>query len=274
MDIKLYKNTYFFYIASIAISWMFWFSSGYISHVAPDNYDALVGVGGILGLITPLVVALTLILPDKLLRNDLLGRLFSLQNVNSRYLVITVLLMPFSILSAQLISLMFGYSIDQFQFRNGYTFSSGIFPVWVILILAPLIEEFAWHSYGTDCLRSRLNLLKTSLLFALIWGLWHLPLSYIKDYYHSNLVEEGLVYSINFFVSLFPFVLIMNWLYYKTNRNVLITIVFHISAGYFNELFDTHPMSKVIQTILLSGLAIYLVTRDTTFFLNTKKDLK
>ena len=273
MQLQLYRHTYFFYFSSISIPWILWLYVGYISHAYPGDYNTLVSIGSLLGLVTPLLVALVLILPEKQLRKDLIGR-FDLSSVSPKYLTITFLLMPFSILTAQLISLLFGYDSDQFQYRDGYTFSSGIFPVWFILLVAPLVEELAWHSYGTDCLRSKFNLLKTSLLFGLIWGVWHLPLTFIKDYYHSNLVETGLLYTANFFLSLFPFVLIMNWLYYKTNRNITITIILHISAGYFNELFATAPMSKVIQTGLLTLLAAHLFTHDKNFFLKTKTIIK
>ena len=265
-EVKHYRHAYFFYFASILIPWGLWFFIAYISHNYQDYYTALTSVGSLLGLLAPLIIALVLILPNKLLKKDFLGRIFNLRSVHPKYLSLTFLLMPFSILTAQLISLFFGYSTEQFQFRNGYTFSSGVLPVWFILIAAPVIEELAWHSYGTDSLRNRFNLLKTSLAFALFWGIWHFPLSFIKDYYHSNLIEEGLIYSINFFVSLFPFVLIMNWLYYKTNRNIFIAIIFHISAGYFNELFATDPMSKVIQTGLLILLSIYLILNEKKFF--------
>jgi hypothetical protein len=115
-------------------------------------------------------------------------------------------------------------------------------------------------------LLTRFNLLNASLLFALFWAFWHFPLSTIKGYYHSNLVESGWIYSLNFIVSMIPFVLIMNWIYYKTNRNILLTIVFHITAVFFNEIFATHPMSKVIQTGLLLIVSVYLVIRDRELF--------
>ena len=171
-----------------------------------------------------------------------------------------------SILAAQAISLLFGYPAGQFQLRGSFTFTSALFPVWFILIAAPLLEELAWHSYGTDCLRSRFNLFSASVIFALFWGFWHLPLSTIQGYYHSNLLESGLIYSVNFLVSLVPFVLIMNWLYYKTNRNLLLPVVFHITAGFFNEIFATHPMSKVIQTGLLLIVSLCLLMHDRAFF--------
>ncbi|MCB1679094.1 MAG: CPBP family intramembrane metalloprotease [Halioglobus sp.] len=57
-----------------------------------------------------------------------------------------------------------------------------------MLILAPVVEELGWHSYGTDCLRSRMSLFMTSLLFSVFLAIWHIPLAGMRDYYQSNLV--------------------------------------------------------------------------------------
>jgi membrane protease YdiL (CAAX protease family) len=104
------------------------------------------------------------------------------------------------------------------------------------------------------------------MIFALFWGLWHIPLSFINNYYQSNIVETGWIYGVNFLVSIFPFVIIMNWLYYKSNRNIIVPIVFHITAGYFNEIFATHPDSKVIQMGILLVVAGVILVRDRKFF--------
>jgi membrane protease YdiL (CAAX protease family) len=224
-----------------------------------------------LGLIAPNIVVLALIWPDQELRADIRSRLINLRSVKLKYWMVACGFMLCSILLAQLISLAFGYPLSQFKLAESFSFSSGVFPVWVLLIAAPFFEELAWHSYGTDSLRARFSLMTTSLIFALYWAVWHFPLSSIKDYYHSNLVEGDLIYTLNFAISMIPFVLIMNWLYYKTGRNITVTIIFHISAGYFNEIFQTHPMSKVIQTGLLIMLSVYLVLKDRDFFL--KKEI-
>ncbi len=65
-----------------------------------------------------------------------------------------------------------------------------------LLIMAPLIEELAWHSYGTDCLRARFNLFNASTIFAFFWGIWHIPLGTINGYYQSELVEAGWIHSV------------------------------------------------------------------------------
>lgn len=266
--IRKYKSPFTFYILSILIPWTLWFISAYFSHKTPltSTFEWLTGITSFAGLLAPVVIALFFMLPDKALRKDFLGRFLNFGNVKPQYILITLFLMLLSILAAQTISLFFGYSSDQFALRGAFTFTSAVFPVWFLLIAAPLLEELAWHSYGTDCLRSRFNLFTASLLFAIFWAFWHFPLSFINDYYHSNLVESGTIYSINFVVSLIPFVFIMNWLYYKTNRNIILPIIFHITAGFFNEIFATHPMSKVIQTGLLLIVSVYLVLKDKELF--------
>jgi membrane protease YdiL (CAAX protease family) len=247
---------------------LFWFAAAYVSYITPANrfLATVVGALGVIGLLAPALIAFWMIWPDVELRADLKRRIIGLKGVRPRYLFITCFLMPASILLAQAISLLFGYSVDQFSLSGMTSFSAGIFPGWFLLLLAPLVEELAWHSYGTDCLRTRMNLLGTSLIFGVFWALWHMPLAFINGYYHSNVAETGLLYSLNFMVSLVPYVILMNWLYYRSNRSMLVAIVFHITAGVFNEMFQTHPDSKVIQTGLLLILAIVVVIKEWDFF--------
>lgn len=268
MIITKYKHPLLFYSLSTIIPWTFWFAAGYISHITPyeDQYLKIASILGFIGLLGPIAVAYWLISKDADVRSDVLRRFFNFKSIKTIYLLLTFFLMLGSILLAQAISLLFGYSPSQFVITGHFTFSSGIFPVWFMLIIAPILEELGWHSYGTDCLRNRMNLFKTSLLFGVFWGIWHIPLSTIRSYYQSNVVETGWIYGVNFLVSIIPFVLLMNWLYYKTGRNIVVAIVFHITAGYFNEIFATHPDSKIIQTILLLILASIIVVKQRDFF--------
>lgn len=270
MNIGTYRHPFLFYGLSTAFPWAFWFAAAYVSHITPTNklLGAVVGILAITGLLGPTVIAFAMIWPHAELREDFKHRIIGLSGIKPIYLFLTCFLMLASILLAQAISLLFGHSVDQFSLADASSFSAGIFPGWFLLFLAPLVEELAWHSYGTDCLRQRMNLLTACLLFGVFWALWHMPLSFIQGYYHSNVAETGLLYSLNFMVSLIPYVVLMNWLYYKTNRSILVAIVFHITAGYFNEMFRTHPDSKVIQTVLLLLLSIWVVMKERDFFLS------
>jgi len=268
MTVEKYRHPILFYILVTAIPWSFWFAAGYISHITPSNQFYLItsSILGIIGLFSPMAIAFSMILPDRELRRDLMSRFISYKGIKPLYLLLTFSLMLTSILLAQAISLLFGYSADQFHLAGGSSFSAGIFSAWFILFIAPIVEELAWHTYGTDTLRKRFSLFTTSMMFAFYWGIWHFPLSFIKDYYQSNLAESGWIYSLNFVVSLFPYVILMNWLYFKTGRNIMVAIIFHISAGFFNELFLTHPDSKIIQTVLLIILTVFIVLKDRDFF--------
>jgi hypothetical protein len=269
-----YRRPLLFYGLSIAIPWALWFAAAYLSHITPGSPQITLQASllGVAGLAAPMVVAFAMVVGNAGLRRDVAGRLFNFAAIKPIYLLLTGFLMLASILLAQLISLAFGYSADQFRLAGHFSFSAGIFPAWFLLFIAPVLEELAWHSYGTDALRQRFNLFWTSMIFAVFWALWHLPLSFIKDYYQSNLAAEGLIYSLNFSLSIIPYVLIMNWLYYKAGRNILVAIVFHITAGFFNELFATHPDSKIIQTGLLTLLALVLMAADWRFFFKRRVD--
>ncbi|MDH5324729.1 MAG: CPBP family intramembrane metalloprotease [Gammaproteobacteria bacterium] len=262
-----YRFAFRFYGYSALTAWACWAPAAYLSHRADAaDYSAYVSFFGLLGLCGPLLVALYYSAKDKKVMRDVVSRLTNFQKSTLPYLLLSVLLMPLSILLSMLLSLLIGHSSDQFIISGQASFSSGVLPVWFILIMAPVIEELAWHSYGTDCLRRRYSLFTTSMLFAVYWAIWHLPLAFVNGYYHSNLVVDGVIYSINFLLSLFPFVLLMNWLYYKANRNILVAVLLHLTANVFNEIFATHPDSKVIQTVFLLALTVFLLISQKSYF--------
>jgi len=263
-----YRYPFRFYFYSALIPWSLWLIAAYLSHqTGADQYSGYIGTLGMAGLCSPLFIASYYISKDKDLLSDVASRFFNFEKGSKRYLLASLLLMPASILLAMVISLVFGYDVGQFTITGQVSFSSALFPVWFLLVFAPLVEELAWHSYGTDCLRQNFTLFTTSIIFAVYWGLWHLPLAFIEGYYHSNLVVDGVLHGLNFLISLFPFVLLMNWLYYKTGRNILVAVMLHLTANIFNEIFATHPDSKVIQTGLLLVLSGYLLfTQRSLFF--------
>ena len=167
---------------------------------------------------------------------------------------------------AQLLSLLFGHSLSQFHISGRPSFSSAVLSPWFVLTFAAAVKELAWHGYGTDALLSRLNLFAASLLFTVYWALWHLPLGFIQGYYHSEVLTEGPLYTANFVFSMVAFVLLGNWLYLKSGRSILLVVLFHLTANVGNEIFATHPDSKVIQTAMLLVLVAWLVWHERALF--------
>lgn len=263
-----YDHPVRFYALATAIPWVLWLGAAYLSHLPTQSgaVAAWTAVLGIAGLAAPALVAAWLVRNQPLVLADLRRRLFWPSGVGKSYLVCALGLLLASVLAATAISLLFGYSVDQFQFRGGFSFTSGLVPVWVILVLAPVLEELAWHSYGTDALVTRMRVFTASLVFVPIWTLWHAPLSFIRGYYQSEIVASGWLHALNFPLSLIPFVVLMNWLYYRTGRSITVAIVFHLTAGFANEIFRTHPDTKLIQTAVLLVVAIVVVLTNRDLF--------
>ncbi len=266
--IQLYRRPWLFYSLSTAIPWAFWLTCAWISHMA-NPHPRLTQLGAlfaVFGILTPTAVAAGFILANVDLRRDCAQRLVRLRAGWPREWLLAALVMPLSILLAICITLPFGSSSDQFHINAQPSFTAGPLSPWAILITFPILEELAWHTYGTDALRRRLSLFGASMLFSVFWGLWHAPLGLIKGYYHSNLVDTGFWAAINFPLSIFPVVFLMNWLYYRAGRSIWIAALFHVTSGVFNELFSPHPMTKVVQTGLLIVLATVVVFREKQLF--------
>ena len=147
MAIEKYRHPVLFYSLATGIPWAFWFTAGYLSHRTPatDAYVTAGSILGIIGLLSPMVIAFVMIFSDSDLRRDSVSRFFNFKAIKPLYLFAACFLMLASILLAQAISLVFGYSADQFNFSGRFSFAAGIFPAWFLLFIAPLLEELAWH---------------------------------------------------------------------------------------------------------------------------------
>ncbi|WP_298644782.1 CPBP family glutamic-type intramembrane protease [uncultured Cardiobacterium sp.] len=255
-----------FYCWSFVIPCACWLVAGFISRSpALAAHTTLQGTLGIIGLAAPAAIAAGLFCRHPALLADLKPRL-SLRTIRPRYLLAAVLLGPVTLVLAQLVSLAFGYSAGQFRISGYPGFTSALFSPWLLLVLAPLLEELAWHSYGTDALLARFRLVTANFIFTAYWFVWHLPLVTIKGYYQANLVAAGWQYGVNFLASMACFVFIMNWLYLKNARNIWIAVVFHLCANLGNEIFATHPDSKIIQTGLFFIILARLMGKEKALF--------
>ncbi|MDR0447222.1 MAG: CPBP family intramembrane metalloprotease [Treponema sp.] len=275
MKLEKYKRPFLFYGIAVIIPWALWFTMGAISHShlwENHNWVIFGSLIGLAGLCAPMIAAFALILPDKEMRAELISACTNFKGIHFKWWLIIFLLPPASILLAQAISLLFGYNPEQFKLAGDFSFTAGIFPAWFLLVIAPIIEEFGWHTYGIHCIRRRFSLFATCIIFGVIWGIWHMPLSTVKGYYQNVVAETGILYSINFLVSLIPYLIIDNWCYYKTKRNMFLQISQHLMFGFSNEVFRTHPDSKVIQTVLLIIFSAIIVIRERKFFFSKTFD--
>ncbi len=254
-----------FYFLATAVPWALWIPAAWASHQG-TGWGWVVALLGVLGLAAPLGVVAWMTRDDAELRRDILARLVDVRQVRARCWLLACGLMPAAILVATALSVALGYPAEQFWLRGGTTFTAGLMPGWIVLVLAPVLEELAWHSYGTDSLRTRFSLFTASMVFAVIWAIWHLPLAFIAGSSQSQTAEQGWLHALNFPLSMIPFVLLMNWVYYRSGRNIAVTVLFHLSANLITQVLATDPDTEVMATGLLLVVTAAVLWRERQLF--------
>ena len=134
------------------------------------------------------------------------------------------------------------------------------------LLYGPLPEELGWRGYGIDSLRSRMNGFWSSILFGVIWPLWHLPMFFLPGSYQQALLSHPV--ALFFYItSMIPQAVIMNWIYFHTNRSVISAVAFHFLINFIGEAFHISQVSKSIAGALYFTVAIMILIIDrNTFF--------
>lgn len=260
-----YKPIQFFSLA-LLITWIFGFINAYFSYQRGMQYIEFPLM--IPYLLAPFIVALIMFYRSNsfILFRDFFYRL-KINLIKPNFLLVIFVLMPLVVIISTLISLTLGQSLSQFKFSNEFHVLKGQWLYgFIILIIGPIFEEFGWRGYGVDSLRSKFNLFNTSILFGILWGLFHLPLFFVKGYYHHELWQMNFFYVINFFVSTVAIAFLINWIYYKNQRSIIAAILFHLVVDFSSELLKTQQFTKCIVTILLIILTIVIVIKDKKFF--------
>jgi membrane protease YdiL (CAAX protease family) len=247
-----------------AATWIPWFIGAYLgSQPGMEACGPLLSLVGLLGPIgTTLFVVLTS--GNCALKCDFKDRLLNLRKVRPLYAMLAIVL-PFAVICLSiLLSLWFGESTDQFQLAD----SSQLLPMILLaMILAPIMEETGWHGYGVDALRSKFGMMQATLLFAVLWCVWHAPLVLVPGTYQSALAQmENKLYVMNFFVSVIPAGIIANWFYYKNDRSVPVAILVHSMLNAAAVLLNTGQAAKCIATLLYALVAAALIVGDRKLF--------
>jgi len=269
MNTKITYNPAAFFGITFLITWSTWFISAYFSY--QKGMQTLQALFMIPGLFAPLTAAMIMLFRAKKLElwSEYRDRLLSFKRIKMSMVPIMLFLMPAAILASIFVSLLFGKSADQFSIIQHFGFSAGPVPVLLLLIVVPALEEMGWRGYGVDSLRSRFNLFNTSLIFGLLWALWHLPMFFIHHYYHNELLSNW-VYAANFWISIFPTAIIINWLYYRNNRSIIACFLFHLSVDLACEMFQVEQFTKCISTGILILIAAWIVIAERKLFFEEK----
>lgn len=260
-----YKPLYY-YLATFVTTFILWFAGAYVSF--QEEISQLFMLLMVPGLMAPFLISVAIIWTSKNheLKTDFIRRLINPRLIRLKMLPVVFLLMPLSVLVSILISILLGESISQMQLSEGFSFSSGFIPVLLLLLLAATFEELGWRGYAFDSLQSRYNYLSASILFSVLWSLWHFPLIFVNGSYQYEICQQSIWYGVNFFVSIIPMGVIISWICLKNGKSVMVAIVFHFVINMSQEMLEMTQTTKCIQTVVLIVVAAMIVALEKEMF--------
>ena len=256
-----YRPVLFFALAYF-FTWIFWIPAIFI----PDSIGT---VFMLIGLFSPAVLSVLFVVlsENDTLKQDLKNRIIGFYKVRWGNVLLAIIIFAIIVVCSILLSLLFGQSLDQFSFTEDFSFNGpGIAGAFVTILIASIIEEVGWKGYCEDSLGNYMSWFLESVVFGVLWGLWHLPLIFIQGTYQAGLMENPL-FVINFFVSAIPMDFIMTWVYLKSDRSLLACMIFHLFINFMQEKIAMTPETKCVETIVvtIATVIIVLANRDMFF---------
>lgn len=260
-----YKPVQFFLMA-ILITWTMWFTAAYLSYRQDSWVSRLFSMFEILGLFGPIAAALWMIVTSnsKGLRRNFYEKLLDVRSIKPSSIPAIILIMPMAVIISVIIShLFFGQSLGQLKIVK--MAPSGLVPIPVMFFGAAILEELGWKGYGMDSLRGERTFFTATIIYAILWVLWHIPLFFINNYYHNTLIRTNPLFALNFIISVIPAAFIINWLWYKNKGSILTAILFHAVAN-FQGILQMGQVAKCIETIVLIIIAAIIVSSNRSIF--------
>lgn len=256
-----------FYLTAFAVTWFFWFEAILF------NEGLSCAFGMLLGLLSPATIAIFMVFKsnNSNLINDFKRKILGFYKLKPANIILAVVVFSGIIIASILLSTFWGQTLNQFAFTEDFSFKgAGIGSAFLTILLASVIEEVGWRGYGEDSIAQYCSWFKESIIFGFVWALWHLPLFWIPGTYHFELRNIGLVFMLNFFISVIPLGFITTWVYVKNGRSMLASIIFHLFVNFMQERIALTPVTKCVETAVVLIVAVVIVVLNKDMFFETR----
>lgn len=246
------KNTIIiFVLLTFLVAWVLWFGLMLLVNsklILPNSiiYNILYIFGGI----SPSITALLALQGDRVSTLQLRKEVFKLKMNILWYLGIILIPILLSGISWLLNSIIAGRS-NEFLQKPIYL----ILPILPVMIIGGGLEEIGWRGLLLSKLLVKFSPLKSTVIISVIWGIWHLPLWFVKGVpqYDTNFIV--------FLAGVFSLSFLLTVLYIGT-RSIFLCILFHgLENGYLNIGMDSWanaPVSMLISAVLPFMLSILI----------------
>lgn len=140
--------------------------------------------------------------------------------------------------------------------------ATGLLGSLLLVIIAAILgafgEEIGWRGFALPRLQHRFSPLVASLILAVLWALWHLPLFFVVATYRAF----GAVDYVGLVIGLSCGAIVLTWLYNRSGGSILLVAIWH---GVFNVASGTQAATGVIAAVvstLVMAQALLLVGLD------------
>ena len=259
-----------FYAAVLILTWTFWFSAAIVARNTDNGTLSFILMA--LGMLVPSAIALYMVFSSKslALKNDLKRKLRGFIQIKPllfiKIIAVAIGLWGVIIAISIVLSTFFGQSLEQFSFED-FSFSMGGMSTLLLLVVVAFFEELGWRGYAEDSIAFYCCWWKESVLFGVLWSLWHFPLIFIPGTYQYNILQLNPLYAVNFFVSILALSFITTWVYVKNNRSIFTCAIFHFFVNLMQERIAITDTTKMVQTfvILIAAGILVLLNKDLYF---------
>lgn len=125
-----------------------------------------------------------------------------------------------------------------------------------IMLIGPLPEEIGWRGFLLDRLLAGHGVLAASMVVALAWWSWHLPLGLLPGYFEAFSRQPDLVGQL---ASLMPTAIIYTWIYVSTRRSILAVIIFHFMGNLTGQMLEPSDATRLVRLAMEVGAALLIL---------------
>jgi len=260
-----------FFIVTYLVSWAFWLPMTFRTQ-GLDGLGALLFLAG--GTVPSVAGALfSLWGKGRPARREFWSRAWDPRRIPTLWLVLSVLPPVFVWLGSALLAdwltpaTFSGEAVNEAVRRSGGL----IFHIMLSFYAGALSEEWGWRGFALEPLTTRMGVLGGSLVLAVIWAGWHVPLFFAPgtNQYNLGLFSWGGLWWV---AGTFALTLFISWAYFNTQRSILIAVIIHafyngmgiMRAGVtFPEGTGTVPLDviQLLLTVLVIVIAVIGIRR-------------
>lgn len=242
-----------FFVLAFGLTWLCWLPAAFSAAGADSTTGALLVDAGRIG---PLIATLIALAPRS--RSDERARwLWRLTNIDSLIAPSGLLCLLAPILIAQ-------WALGTYAITGGIRLPApGVAEALSILVptlvFGALPEELAWRGYALPSMLRGREPLAPTLWLAAAWGLWQLPLFFIKGTFEAS-IEITSAAGFLYFAGLAGQSVLMTAFYLAT-RCTWAAVLFHWLTGFMGEFWQMPAGAEVhrsLWTLLLAGIALLL----------------